>query len=111
MARAISIAGPLIPKPEPKPSYRSKDGSDLPARVTAAAKAFKEETGRIANAVRLGRQECEELDRLLKAETNMTDFRYHRVTVCGLSVFVEPVDTMIEAEYVINAKYRTGTAT
>ena len=68
MKRGISLHDDGVPAQPPKPSHRSADGSDLPARVDAAAVAFREAHGHPPTAVLIGTREVMELMDILRRE-------------------------------------------
>ncbi len=88
MTRAIALFGKIEP-PKGKPSYRSEDGTDLPARVRDMAEQFKELHGHAPVMVVLGRAERAELLQILNGEVGPNTYAGTNLSVCGLRVTFE----------------------
>lgn len=102
MPRALALDGDIrLPV---TPSYRSADGSDLPARVAKAGAEFETYNGRRPSQVLLGRVEWEELRAILLTErkfdiaTSLPPGRGVLLTVAGIRVVrVTGTESLLEA--------------
>lgn len=85
-----------------RPSYRSTDGSDLPARVRAAIDRYREEKGTrmTPRHVLIGQVELQELYAILRLEASLTFADMQQpITICGVRVVVvADVESLLRVE-------------